>query len=161
VTGQRAPAAEPPCWRLLLGFIAGPAAALALSLISPLSPEAVGPLRRTIETTVIVLMFVYPITLVTAVPAYLVLRSRLRPSLLNCALVGGGVAVLPWLLLSLITPNEAWTGKVVTVHNHVRTAAGWLELLQNLGPIASLGALAGFVFWCAVTLGRAGPAHGR
>jgi hypothetical protein len=152
---MRPPVASLPPWRVALGFIAGPAvAAVVFSIFSPLGAPGRQGVPELIGETVVVLIVVYPITLVLGGPAYIVLKSRLRPSLLNCALVGSGVAVLPWLLISLITPNEESVGKIVLVHDHVRTLAGWVELIRYLGPIALLGALAGLVFWACVTLGR-------
>ena len=160
VMGGRTEDVAPPCWRLCLGFIVGPAvAALLFSLVSPLSPDSIGPLRQVVGTTVLVLIVVYPMTLVLAVPTYLALKSRLRPTAINCALVGAGIAALPWAVLSLVTPTEERIGTVVTVHAGVRTAAGWLQELQLLGGIALLGAVAGFVFWCAVALGSAASAR--
>jgi hypothetical protein len=145
----------PPLWRLVLGFLAGPATACLL--FASLSPLYEGlPLGERIARTALTAAFVvYPITLLIGVPTYLALKARVRPSAMNCVLAGAGVAALPWLAFSfLATPDEASTDGVVTAHHHLLTVAGWLELLPFVGGIALLGAVAGVVFWCAVSLGR-------
>ena len=145
----------PPAWRLILGFILGPAvAALIFATASPLYAGLTSFLDRVLGTFVAACWVVYPITAVLGLPLYLALRNRAKPSVFNLALAGAAVSMAPWLLLLLVTPDEASTGNVVTVHNHIRTIAGWLEILPFMGEIALLGATAGLVFWCCVTLGR-------
>jgi len=145
----------PPIWSVALGFSLGPGVAAALfAVASPLYAGLPDLADRIVRTAVAVAWVVYPVAVTIGLPLYFVLRKRARPTALNCAVAGGFVAALPWLLLSIITPDEASTGDVVTVHNHLRTTAGWLELLQFVGGISILGAVAGLVFWCAVSLGR-------
>ena len=146
---------SPPVWSVALGFSLGPGVAAALfALASPMYAGLPDMADRIVRTAVAVAWVVYPVALTFGLPLYFVLRRRARPTALNCAVAGGFVAALPWLLLSIITPNEASTGNVVTVHNHLRTTAGWLELLQVVGGISIFGAVAGLVFWCAVSVGR-------
>jgi hypothetical protein len=140
---------------LALGFITAPAlAALLFSIASPLYAGLPKLTERVARTTVAVLFVVYPIALILGVPAYCILRPRMRVTAVNCALMGAGIAALPWLFLStVVTPDEATTGDVMTVYNHMRTLAGWMEVLQLVGGIACLGAIAGVVFWVLVAAG--------
>jgi hypothetical protein len=111
--------------------------------------------ERVIKTFPVVL-FVggYLPTLVAGLPAYALLRSRLKPTLLNCAVVGASVAGMPWLLLSILpAAGSASIDGVATVTNHHVTAFGaWVGLKMALG-ISLFGALGGASFW-AIAAGR-------
>jgi hypothetical protein len=155
---MRQPVASPPFWRVLLAFAIAPGvAAIAFAVFSPLY-EGMPDLREriflTAETTAWV---VYPLAFAIGLPTYFWLRSRMRPSIINCVLVGAGVASLPWLILGVVVHgDEASVGNVITVHHGMMTLAGWAELLRLVGGIALLGGLAGAVFWliAATGLGR-------
>jgi len=146
---------SPRLWRLILGFICGPAVAAGLfAVIFPLYQGLPSAPERIWHTLVTVLWVVYPVTAIFGLPLYVILRSRARASMLNCVLSGAAVSALPWFILGLLaTPNEASVGHVVTVHNHMRTLAGWTEFLQLIGGVAILGAIGGLVFWLCVATG--------
>jgi hypothetical protein len=105
---------------------------------------------RIVRSFVMYLIFgACPPTVLVGLPTYLVLRKRLRPTPLNCALAGSAVASLPWLLLDVILPGAdyAFDGGHVTVEHGQKTLWGWLDLAMASGSFALLGAFAGVVFW--------------
>jgi hypothetical protein len=99
-----------------------------------------------------------PPTVLVGLPAYLILRKRLRPTPLNCVLAGAGVASLPWLLLDVVLPGAdyAFDGGHITVEHGRRTLSGWLDLGTASGALALLGAFAGLVFWVIAAAGWKG-----
>ena len=143
------PAAFPPFWRVALGFLVAPGvAALAFASVSPFYEGLPSMTDRIVRSAEAVSFVVYPMAAIFGVPTYLCLRGRLQPSIGNCVFAGSLVAALPWLLaLTLVTGDEESVGNVVMVHNHVRTLAGWMEVLKMVGGIAALGAIAGLTFW--------------
>ncbi len=142
-----------------MGFVIAPGtAAFLFSSISPFYAGLPNIGDRIARTTVAVSWVVYPIAVIVGIPLYQFLKGRVRPSALNFAVAGAAVAALPWLVLGLIaTPDEASTGDVVTIHNHLRTFAGWLEFLQFVGGIAILGVFAGIIFWACISVGGKAP----
>ncbi|HYD45892.1 MAG TPA: hypothetical protein VEA79_11575 [Phenylobacterium sp.] len=100
----------------------------------------------------------YPATLLLGLPAYLILRSRLRPSAWICALAGAVVAATPFLSLSLLsTPDFAYAGGHVTVMNGQITFWGYVQRARFIGLIGLFGALAGLVFWLIAAAGFKHP----
>ncbi len=96
----------------------------------------------------VVVFGAYPITILFGVPAYLVLKRRVRLKFLTICLVGGVIAAAPWLLLTLFTnPDYAMIGDRVTVQNGHKTWFGWIEILRFLGECFIFGAIGGAVFW--------------
>jgi hypothetical protein len=81
----------------------------------------------------------YSIALVVGVPAYLVLRRRLRPRLGYVVISGGLVAAAPLALFGAIdvlkTPKPSLTWAEV------------IEFVGSIGPIFAAGAVTGLVFW--------------
>src|SRR5471030_2086393 len=80
-------------WRILLGFVlAPPVPALTFSLIHLGGPDA------------ILLALIYgalPATIVFCIPVFVLLYRSAQPRIVTIVLMGGIVAVLPWLLLVL------------------------------------------------------------
>ncbi len=138
-----------------MGFVVAPgAAALVFSSISPFYAGLPNLSDRIARTAVAVSWVVYPIALILGLPSYFWLKKRVRPSALNFAIAGAAVATSPWLALTVETPDEASTGDVITVHHHLRTLAGWVEVLKFVGEIALLGVVAGLIFWACISVGR-------
>ena len=93
----------------------------------------------------------YPAALIFGVPAFLILRRRLKPRVINCVLVGGVVAAAPWLLLVLFgsNPDYAVVGTHITVQHGLKTLWGWIDGLKMVGWIFGLGLIGGLAFWTA------------
>ena len=149
----------PPAWRVALGFLIAPGgAALAFAIVSPFYGGLPSMTDRIVRSAEAVSFVVYPMATIFGVPAYLWLRGRLQPSIGNCVLAGSLIAALPWFLaLTLVTGDEASVGNVVMAHNHVRTPAGWMEVLKMVGGIAALGGIAGLIFWLLAAADFRGP----
>lgn len=141
---------RPPVWRLAIAFVIVPAiAALAMAILQPFYAGLPDFWDRVFRTAVTNAVFgAYPIALVLGVPAYLVFRKRLRPTILNCAAVGAAVAALPWLLLGLLfSPDYAYSNGHVTHQNGHITLWGLFDLAVFTGWIGLFGAGAGVLFW--------------
>lgn len=87
--------------------------------------------------------FAYPITLVLAVPAYLIVRERLRLTRLRAAAIGGGLGVLVISGLLALAAPELKEGL------YLRGLIGGAHLVA-LGCAA--GALPGWAFWLLATM---------
>jgi hypothetical protein len=99
-----------------------------------------------------VTLVAYASAAIFGVPAYLVFRSRVRPTLSAIMLTGGVVAAAPWVLLFLIekVPQNASADVQVT---YVNVRITWARLLSNVelvGMIFGLGIIGGIVFWLCV-----------
>lgn len=103
----------------------------------------------------------YPPALLLGIPAYLMLRRHFAPRPLSCAIVGGGVAAIPWLFLVFASrPTTASIGGWSTVIDGQYTAYGWLTNAALVGVIALVGAAAGLAFWAIAAAGVAqSPDH--
>jgi hypothetical protein len=115
-------------WRILPAFLLAPmAAAWVMGATMPLYeglPDVGDRISRTANFVAVVVA--YPSALLFGVPLFVWLRRRgTRPTLLNCTLAGAGVALLPWLLISLLA----------------------LKFIPTLVLIALYGAVGGMVFW--------------
>jgi hypothetical protein len=151
-------AAQPPLWRVIAAFAGAPlAAAFLLACIQP-AYDGLPSLADRVFRTFIIYLFIgaCPPTVLVGLPTYLILRKRLRPTPLNCALAGAGVASLPWLLLVVALPGAdyAFDGGHITVEHGQKTLWGWLDLGTASGALALLGAFAGLVFWVIAAAGR-------
>jgi len=143
---------SPPWWRVVAAFALTPLiAAFAFACFQPLYAGLPSLPDRILRTTLAYVVFGdYPAALVFGVPAFLVLRNKLRLSAINCAVTGAVVASFPWLLLGLFAnPDYAYSNGHVTHENGAKTWWGWIDLFYFVGEIAALGALAGLVF-CAI-----------
>jgi hypothetical protein len=115
-----------------------------------------GPLRDAFSLmTVAVLYGGYPPALVLGLPAYLALRRRVRPRPATLALVGGAIAILPWLWImywpGLRAGVSSQAGNCVSEIDGVTTWCGHLENVKYLALIFAAGAVGGLAFWlCAV-----------
>ena len=137
---------KPSALRLAAAFVVAPIlpAAVVAAYISQESYHG-----YFLNSLVLVLLFgAYPGAIFLGGPAYLVLRQRIRPSALACALAGGMVAAIPWLAIGVFGgPDQASVDDKLTVSNGVLTVFGWLELLRFVSVTFVLGAVGGFVFW--------------
>lgn len=148
---------NPRLWRLLVAFAVAPAvAALLMALVEPLYAGLPSYFERVWRTAYVYALFgAYPPTLVVGIPTYLILRSKVAATWINCAIAGGFVAGLPWLVLSLLPSgaDQASIDGQATVIDGTRTAYGWVVGLESVGEIAVFGLAAGVVFW-AIAVSR-------
>jgi hypothetical protein len=147
---------SPIRWRIVAAFLLAPLiAAFALACFQPLYAGLPSLSDRILRTTLLYVLFGgYPAALVLGVPAFLILRKKLRPSALNCAVTGAVVASFPWLLLGLISnPDYAYSNGHITHQNGAKTWWGWVDLFTSVSDIAALGGLAGVVFWAIAAAG--------
>lgn len=147
---MRLTTSSPVWWRVVAAFVLTPLiAAFALACFQPLYAGLPSLSDRIVRTTFAYVVFGgYPAAFLLGVPAFLVLRKRLRPSASNCAATGAVVASLPWFLLGLTSnPNYAYSNGHITHQNGSKTWWGWVDLFSFVGEIAAIGALAGAVFW--------------
>ena len=138
---------QPPAWRLLLGLV-----------LAPLLPAVLFSLIESGDLGSVWLAAVfggYPAAIVLGIPAYLLLRNRVEPRVGTLMLVGGLIAMAPWLLLSLVSgADQAAVGNCVTVIDGRRTWCGYLSMIDMLARIFAYGAIGGLAFWiCAVWRG--------
>ena len=117
---------RPNPWRVVLGFVLAPLLAAGLFCI----------LTGDIDFRLFKLaMFVgaYPATIVFGVPAYFLLRGRVRPRLVTLAAVGGVISIIPWLIIFMMPGADyAEVGNCVTVVNGRTTLCGYFENLKFL-----------------------------
>ena len=68
--------------------------------------------------------------------------------------MGAGVASLPWLLLSLLSPADQGSiyGRATVVNHHVTWFGLW-EALKLTAMVAVFGAIAGLTFWLVAAFG--------
>jgi hypothetical protein len=131
--------------RVALGFVLAPAlAAAAFSVVEGDS-----------SPTMFVAAMLYgalPATIVLGIPAYFILRNWCRPHVATIVLVGGLIAIIPWVLLFIIGgPEQGQVGNCVTTINGQMTWCGFVGALEVLAEIFAFGAFGGLVFWfCAV-----------
>jgi hypothetical protein len=158
--GLMAELGNPPTWRILAGFVAGPAiAAGALAFVLPAYAGLPSVYQRVFATFVMYCVFgAYPTTIIVGVPAYLLLRyKRVKPTFINCALAGACVAALPWLIL-LVLPSSAsfmQAGQHVLIdYGGHKTKWWWINQGWAVSQVAAVGLLGGSAFWFSVTAGR-------
>jgi len=146
----------PPLWRVTLAFIAAPSlAAFAIACLWTGYGGLPDWWERIYRSTFLYLLFGLPQALLFGVPAYLLLRNRVRATLLNCSLAGATIASLPWLALNLLVrgPDYAFSGGHITDQNGHKTLAGWLDLATGIGWLALAGLFGGLVFWLVAVAG--------
>lgn len=139
------PVPTPNGWRLLAGFLLAPTLAAVV-----FNAFAEGSLRT---LPLILIVGVAPWVLLVGLPLYLMLRCRFWPTPLKLALAGALVALTPWLLLSVLAPNNSasfTSGDCLASVNGVRTACGWLLRVKFLGQVLLSGGFAGLIFWLVV-----------
>jgi hypothetical protein len=141
---------QPGRLRVGVALLVAPAIpALAFSLVSPAYeglPNLADRVWRTFE--IVTVVGGYLPTLVLGLPAILIFKRRLRPTVLNCAVAGACVAALPWaVLVALSRPDEADIGGRATVIHGVPTLFGLFEDGKFVSMIAALGVLGGVAFW--------------
>lgn len=141
---------SPRAWRVIAAFLIAPAvAAFVLAWTSPLFGGVTDKAERLVSSfRLYALGGAYPTTLLFGLPAYLLLRGRVRPTVLSCAIAGAAVAAAPWLLLTVLgAPEQASLNGYVTAVDGRRTAWGWLMEARFIAEIGSMGAIGGVVFW--------------
>ena len=148
----------PPWWRVLLGFLVAPAAAALLA--ATLQPGYDGLpnfFERVWRTAVFYGVFgAFPTAMFIGLPAFFLLRHRLAPTAINCALVGAIIAALPWTVITLLpqAADEASIGGRLTIIDGQLTAYGWLMQGKFVGAIALFGFAGGVIFWVVVAAAR-------
>ncbi|MBB2961189.1 hypothetical protein [Methylobacterium sp. R2-1] len=150
---SRAPA---PLWRIIAAFSIAPgAAALLMALSKPEKYAGLHPIDQVWRTARMYALFgAYPAAVMLGIPAFLMLRKKLHPSPVNCALVGAVTASLPWLIVMLFFPPQyAGIGDRATVIDYTRTAYGWQEMFLTIFKTALFGACGGFIFWVIAVSG--------
>lgn len=146
---------SPPAWRVGLAFLLAPAAAaLVCACLFPLYPGSPDLAGRIWLTSIAYLLFGgYPAAIVLGLPAFFVLRDRIRFTLLNCAIVGTVVGGAPWIFLSLLSSvNYRFGNGHVTDQSGMTTLWGWLDLGVFVLQFAGLGGFGGLVFWAVAAL---------
>ncbi len=137
---------KPPIWRVALGFLLAPLiAAFAFSLIEDHSLAVVVPAA---------LYGGYPAAIVLGIPAYVLLRGAMQPRFWVLMIMGGVIAVLPWIALAL--SNTAGSSQVGNCQSTIDGRMTWCGFVGNLwlwGQIFCFGAFGGLVFWFCVAFG--------
>lgn len=141
--------------RIGAAFLLAPlVGSFALALIQP-AYDGLPYWDRVARTTYLyALLGAYPQTLVFGVPAFFILRPRVKPSALSCGVTGALVAIVPWLLLNLMMGglNTPTAGEELPIQEKQPTWFGLVGLLTSLGWLAAAGAFAGVAFW-AIAVG--------
>jgi hypothetical protein len=83
-----------------------------------------------------VIIFAYAPALLFGLPAYLVLKDRVAPSGLNCALTGVAVAILGLMLIILFFGSNLSWGLTIA-----------------FAVVAAAGAMGGLIFWIVAAAG--------
>ena len=110
------------------GFLIGPLAGVAV-ITAWFGTELGGGAGAFVATAIGAAILGYAQALIFGVPAYLILRRRLRPRLSYAALGGGLAASAPFALLTLATEG------------------GLAEVMSVAGPPFVAGIASGAVFW--------------
>jgi hypothetical protein len=143
---------QPKLWRVALGFLMAPLAPAALWLLPGLWHGT--PLASLRSLVMLVAMVGgYPAVVLLGVPAYFLLRRRLRPRLITVALAGGLIAAAPWAawLPLLPNPSDAWDSRCHRVIDGHTTLCGYVEDMQFIALVFGLGVIGGIAFWiCAI-----------
>jgi hypothetical protein len=101
-----------------------------------------------------------PTALVIGVPVFLVLRTRIAPSAINCIVAGSIVAAFPWLILTVLPQtgvDYAFDNGHTTIVNGQKTVWGWIQVAQFVIEVGAFGLIGGFVFWVVAIAGGRKP----
>lgn len=146
----------PPAWRIVLAFLAAPAAG---SAVLAARYDTLETFDRFVASFRFFLPFAYVLTVLLALPAFLILIKRLRPTLRNCVAAGAIVAASPIVLLTLpvllgsgrgsatLGGRQMWTNGIPTLYGL------WVTLLE-WSVFAIAGAIGGAVFWLVAAGGH-------
>ena len=140
----------PPWWRILLGFLVAPAAALLAATLQPAYDGLPSFFERIWRTAIFYGIFgAFPPAIALGLPAFFLLRRRVAPTVINCGLAGAVIAALPWIVVTLLpqAADEASIGGQQTIADGHLTAYGWLMQGQLVGMIALFGLAGGIIFW--------------
>jgi hypothetical protein len=150
-------ASRPSRWRVAAAFVFAPAiAALAFCVLNPMYPPSADFASEIWKAVPLVTVVGgYVPALVFGLPAYLILQTRLRPTVLSCAIVGAVVAALPWALLAFLPGAEEASvdGRQMVVHGRL-TWFGFYEGAKLVGSVGLFGGLGGFAFWLIAAAGH-------
>jgi hypothetical protein len=88
---------EPEGWRLFLAFLIAP-------LVGAAAASAKADSWQTFRElfSLFAIVGAYPATILFGLPAYFILKRRVRPSLIATGLVGGVIAMAPWSIITLL-----------------------------------------------------------
>lgn len=135
---------SPPWWRIAIALLVAPLiASVAYAVYRP-AYEGLADMSERIIRTIPLVAFIgaYPPTFILGVPMLFYFRGRVRPSLANCATVGGVVATIPWIcLVAFYGPEQ------------VSRLWGLLQVLKWLAETAIFGFAAGGLFWLLAAAG--------
>ncbi len=121
----------PPLWRVALAFLLAPFAGFwAYTLVGGLAEGRSAASYLPPSPFDPVLIFAYAPALLFGLPVYLVLRGRVSPSWLNCALTGSAVAALGLLITVLVFGSPFTWGLAIA-----------------FVVVAVAGAVGGLLFW--------------
>ena len=129
--------------RVAVGFVL---AADAISVLAALAESA------TLEAAPIVLLVMGAVTVLLAVPVYVVLRLYRRETWRSCIAAG---FILGAIAAACSLPSASGTvqiGQEMTVIAGIRTAAGWRMNAEAVGIAGGIGASAGAIFWATLRL---------
>jgi hypothetical protein len=136
--------ASPPWWRIAIALLVAPLiASVAYAVYNP-AYEGLADMTERVIRTIPLVAFVgaYPPTILLGVPLLFYLKGRVRPSLANCAAVGGVVATIPRIcLVAFYGPDQ------------VTRWWGLIDVLKWLAETAMFGFAAGGLFWLMAAAG--------
>jgi hypothetical protein len=136
---------------VLLGFILAPlVASLLLAWWAPLFDR--DSIMR--DTLTYGIFGAYPLAAMIGVPAYACcMGANMRPTWLNCAIVGACVPGGPSLMVALLMAAPQGPGNFIREDGHDllvnghTTLWGWWYYLSYVGKIFAVGFAGGLVFW--------------
>lgn len=149
------PSPPPPLLKMLAGFVLAPtAAAIGYAALHPLTGTNVPWPEAILRTAGFYTLIAVPIGFVFGYPTFAVLSDRLKPTILNFALVGSAIVAVPFsiigLLSALVTRYQVYGHDGPAWRPALTTTEGWLNLVWFTGEIAVFGAIGGVVFWMIV-----------
>ena len=148
-----------PAWRIVVAFaVASTVAAFVLAGLYTVQGGIPSVTSTVLRTTLALCLYgAWPATLLLAVPTYLVLRRRVRPTLLNGMVTG---AILAALLSSapgpFMRPSDAWVGGREVILDGQTTVWGWIARAKLMASIVIAGAVGGAIFGIAAAGTSAG-----
>lgn len=131
-------------WRVPLGFLLAPVLPCTLAILpSTLATRNWSGAIGLIGTMIIVSL---AITLVLAMPVYLLLKRYWTVGLVECLVSGTVIGVIPFPVLELLVSSGKHSAAATASHA-AHAAHGWAPALSATSDAAVLGAAIGFAFW--------------
>jgi hypothetical protein len=149
--GPTKPDRESVVW----GFLLAPfVAALLLACWAPFYEGEPMP-QRIVQTAQIYCIYgAYPLAVIFGIPTYKFCRSlNMRPSWLNCAIGGAGIAGIPSFLMELLMTMSFSPGEIARENGHDLIVNGhatlwaWRDALISVSQISTVAFIGGLVFW--------------